>query len=124
MKKIITFLSYIILVLYSNVLNSVEKKNLKIGLVAPLTGEYSELGNSILYSLQLALEEINDPKVFIIPRDGGFNDKQKLNSAIKEIKSQGANIIIGPINHEGFSTAKNHSDVIFISPSNNTPKFT
>ena len=124
MKKIITLLSYIILVLYSNVLNSEENRNLKIGLVAPLTGEYSELGNSILYSLQLALEEINDRKVFIIPRDGGFNDKQKLNSAIKEIKSQGANIIIGPISHEGFSTAKNHGDIIFISPSNITPKFT
>ncbi len=124
MKKIITFISYIILVLYSNVLNSEENRNLKIGLVAPLTGEYSELGNSILYSLQLALEEINDRKVFIIPRDGGFNDKQKLNSAIKEIKSQGANIIIGPISHEGFSTAKNHGDIIFISPSNITPKFT
>ena len=48
MKKIITFISYIILVLYSNVLNSEENRNLKIGLVAPLTGEYSELGNSIL----------------------------------------------------------------------------
>ena len=35
-------------------------KILKIGLLAPLTGEYAELGNSLLYSLQLALDEIND----------------------------------------------------------------
>ena len=48
-----------------------------------------DLGNSLLYSLQLALDEINDKNVFIIPRDTGFNDKEKLNEAIKEIKSQG-----------------------------------
>ena len=35
-------------------------KILKIGLLAPLSGEYKELGNSFLYSLQLALEELND----------------------------------------------------------------
>ena len=44
---------------------------LKIGLLAPLSGEYKELGNSILYSLQLALNEIDDKNVYIIPRDTG-----------------------------------------------------
>ena len=58
-------------------------KNLKIGLLAPLSGEYKELGNSLLFSLQLALEEIDDKNVFIIPRDSGFNDKKKLNTAFK-----------------------------------------
>ena len=43
-----------------------ENKNLKIGLLAPLTGEYAELGNSLLFSLQLALEEIDDKNVFIV----------------------------------------------------------
>ena len=32
--------------------------------VQPMTGTYSELGNSLLYSLQLALEEINDENSF------------------------------------------------------------
>ena len=68
----------------------------KIGLLAPLSGEYKSLGESLLYSLQLALEEIDDKNVIIIPRDSGFKDKDKLESAIKEIKSLGANIIIHP----------------------------
>ena len=55
-----------------------KKKILKIGLLTPLSGEYRELGNSFLYSLQLALEEINDSKVTIIPRDSGFNNKEKI----------------------------------------------
>ena len=48
-------------------------------MLAPLVGEYKELGISMLYSLQLALEEINDDNVFILPRDAGFNNKEKLN---------------------------------------------
>ena len=55
--------------------------------MAPLSGPYSEIGNSFLYSLQLALEEINDENVIIIPRDSGFNNKEKLNSAINEMRS-------------------------------------
>ena len=62
----------------SNVLSDENNKKLKIGLLAPLSGPYSEIGNSILNSLQLALEEINDKNVLIIPRDSGFNNKEKL----------------------------------------------
>ena len=56
--------------------------------MAPLSGPYSEIGNSLLYSLQLALEEINDENVIIIPRDSGFNNDEKLNLAINEMRAQ------------------------------------
>ena len=92
-------------------------------MLAPLTGEYKELGNSLLYSLQLALEEINDENILIIPRDTGFKDKKKLNTAIQEIISKGANVIIGPISNEDFIEVKKYSDVTFISPSNIRPEF-
>ena len=78
-KKIVIFLSYIILFFNSNLLSDENDKKLKIGLLAPLTGEYADLGKSLLYSLQLALDEINDNDVFIIPRDTGFRNKTKLN---------------------------------------------
>ena len=123
-KKIILSLIYIIFFFNSIVLSEENKKNLKIGLLAPLSGSYSELGNSILYSLQLALEEINNENVFIVPRDSGFNDKDKLNAAIQDIKSQGIKIVIGPITHEEFDEAKKYSDLVFISPSNIDPEFT
>ena len=68
-KKVVIILSYIILVFNSNVLSDENEKILKVGLAAPLTGEYAELGKSLLYSLQLALDEIKDNNVFVIPRD-------------------------------------------------------
>ena len=125
MKKIIVILlSYIILFSNSNLLSNEKNKRLKIGLLAPLTGEYKELGKSLLYSLQLALEEINDNNVFIIPRDAGFKNKTKLNSAIQEIRDQGANIIIGPLSNDEFDEVKKYNDIIFLSPSNIAPEFT
>ena len=122
-KKLIIFLSYIIIFFNSNLLSNENKQILKIGLLAPLSGEYKELGNSLLYSLQLALDEIDDKSVFIIPRDSGFNNKEKIENAIRDIRSQGANIIIGPINYEDFKNVKKFSDIIFISPSNINPEF-
>ena len=122
-KKFIIFLSYIIIFFNSNLFSNENKQILKVGLLAPLSGEYKELGNSLLYSLQLALDEIDDKSVFIIPRDSGFNNKEKIEDAIKDIRSQGANIIIGPINYEDFKNVKKFNDTIFISPSNIYPEF-
>ena len=122
-KKFIIFLSYIIIFFNSNLFSNENKQILKVGLLAPLSGEYKELGNSLLYSLQLALDEIDDKSVFIIPRDSGFNNKEKIEDAIKDIRSQGANIIIGPINYEDFKNVKKFNDIIFISPSNIYPEF-
>ena len=61
-----------------------------MGLPVPLSGDYKDLGNSFLYSLQLALDEIDDKNIIIIPRDSGINNKKKLNQAIQEIRSEGA----------------------------------
>tara|TARA_B100001093_G_scaffold509049_1_gene572352 strand:- start:13 stop:1167 length:1155 start_codon:yes stop_codon:yes gene_type:complete len=122
-KKLLLILSYIIIFFNSNVSSSENNNFLKIGLLAPLSGEYRELGVSLLYSLQLALNEINDKKVLIIPRDTGSNDPKKLDDAINEIKSEGANVIIGPINNEDFSKVKKFNKIVFVSLSNINPKF-
>ena len=122
-KKIFTIITYLLIFFNSNLFSNENNNVLKIGLLAPLTGEYEALGKSLLYSLQLALEEIDDKNVLIIPRDSGFNDTKKLNNAVKEIKSQGANIIIGPINYEDFNEVKKFTDIVFISLSNINPEF-
>ncbi len=122
-NKFIIIISYLLIFFNSNLLSNENNNTLKIGLLAPLSGEYKSLGNSLLYSLQLALDEIGDKNVSIIPRDSGSNDKEKLNSAIKEIRSEGANVIIGPINNDDFDEVKKYNDLIFISPSNINPEF-
>ena len=122
-KKFVTIVSYL-LIFFNSILLSNENNNaLKIGLLAPLSGEYKELGNSLLYSLQLALDEIDDKNVYIIPQDSGSNNKKKLNDAVKEIRSKNVNIVIGPINNEDFEEVKKFNDIVFISPSNIDPEF-
>jgi ABC-type branched-subunit amino acid transport system substrate-binding protein len=123
--KIKFFLSifYIIFLFNSNLFSEENKRTLKVGLLAPLSGPYSEIGNSLLLSLQLALEEINDKNVHIIPKDSGFNNSEKITSAINEMKSKGVKIIIGPIAHEDFDEVRKYNDLVFISPSNISPKF-
>ena len=124
MKTIfITIISYILIFFNSNLLSDENNNTLKIGLLAPFSGEYKDLGDSLLYSLQLALDEINDKKVYVIPRDTGSNDKEKLIRAVEEIRSEGANIIIGPIDNNDFNEVKSFNDLIFISPSNINPDF-
>ena len=123
-NTIIIILSYIIVFFNSNLFSNENSQTLKVGLLAPLSGKYKDLGDSLLFSLQLALEEIGDKKVFIVPRDSGFEDKKKLNDAVEDLRSQGINIIIGPTNNNEFNEIKKYNDMIFISPSNITPEFT
>ncbi len=122
-NKFFIILTYILIFFNSNLLCNDNKNILKVGLLAPFSGEYKELGDSLLYSLQLALSEINDKNVQIIPRDSGSDNKEKLNLAIQDIKSQGASVVIGPINNEDFKEVKKYNDMVFISPSNKDPEF-
>ena len=123
-SKFFLLLFYILFVFNSNLLSSENSKTIKVGLLAPLSGPFDEIGNSLLYSLQLALEEINDKNLIVVPKDSGFNDEKKINSAIKELKDSGVKVIIGPLTFEEFNQAKKYSDLIFISPSNINPEFT
>ncbi|MDC0418522.1 ABC transporter substrate-binding protein [Pelagibacteraceae bacterium] len=121
-KIIITFLSYIFILFNCNLAADEADGKLRIGLLAPFTGEYKSLGESLLLSTQLALAEINDKNIVIIPRDSGTNDKKKLNLAIREIIKYGAKIIIGPMDSSSFEELEKYRDTIFISLSNKEPK--
>jgi len=121
-KNIITFLSYIFLLLNGNLAAGENDEKLRVGLLAPFSGEYKNLGESLLLSTQLALNEIDNENIIIIPRDSGSNDKAKLNKAIKEIIENGAKIIIGPMTSSFFEDLRKYNDTIFISLSNKDPK--
>ena len=122
-NKILLIIFYILFLLNSNLFANENDKTLKVGLLAPLSGPYANVGNSLLYSLQLALEEINDKNVIIVPRDSGYKNTDKLSSAVEDLRSQKVRVIIGPIAHEDFDKLKKYNDLIFISPSNINPKF-
>ena len=77
-KIIIIFLSYISIFTNINLFSAEVDNKLKVGLLAPFSGEYKNLGNSLLLSTQLALNEINDQNIIIVPRDTGSNNKVQL----------------------------------------------
>ena len=121
-KTIVTFLFYVFLLFNNNLFANENGKKLKVGLLAPFSGEYKNLGESLLLSTQLALNEIDNKNIIIIPRDSGSNNNEKLNASIKEIINNGAKIIIGPMSSSSVTELKKYNDTIFISLSNKEPK--
>ena len=121
-KIIITFLSYILLLFNTSLIAYENDGKLRVGLLPPFSGKYKSLGESLLLSTQLALDEIDNDNIIIIPRDSGSNDKEKLNIAIKEIINSGAKIVIGPMTSSSFDEVKKYKNTIFISLSNKEPK--
>ena len=119
MKKIyIIFFSYEFIFLNNNVIAEEKENFLKVGLLAPFSGEYRELGNSLLLSTQLALNEIGDKNIIIVPRDSGSNNSLLLNRSIGEMIEQNIKVVIGPISKEDFKEVSKYKDMVFISPSN------
>ena len=76
--------------------NTSANSKVKIGLVVPLSGENKELGESILKSVRLAINDIDDNKIIIVPKDNRGSANQTLQVS-KELYDEGVKIIIGPI---------------------------
>ena len=121
LKKII-IITYILLFNNFNSFADENQKSLKVGLLAPFSGEYKDMGQSIMLSLQMALKEINDDNIKIYPRDSGFNNPDKLIQSVESLKEENIKIVIGPISHEDFKNLSAYKNMIFISPSNINPK--
>ena len=90
---------------------------IRIGLVVPLSGEYSTIGDSIIKSTRLALNKINDEKFEIVPGDTKANPIDAL-KASKTLYDQGIKIIIGPVFNESTKYLDELNDVTFISLTN------
>ncbi len=90
---------------------------IRIGLVVPLSGEYSAIGDSIIKSTRLALNKINDEKFEIVPGDTKANPIDALKVS-KKLYDQGIKIIIGPVFNESTKYLDELNDVTFISFTN------
>ena len=117
MKYLIKFYTILIcLVIFS--FNSSAEDKIKIGLVIPLSGENKELGESVLNSVRLAINDINDNKIVIVPKDNQ-NDPDKTLKVSEELYNEGIKIVIGPIFEK--NTVKLdilNEDLIFLSFTN------
>tara|TARA_Y100001935_G_C17268440_1_gene490467 strand:+ start:159 stop:1310 length:1152 start_codon:yes stop_codon:yes gene_type:complete len=112
--KICTILTFLII---SNV-NSIANEKIKIGLLIPLSGEYKELGESVLKSVRLAINDINDERILIIAKDNK-NDPIQTLEASKQLYNDGIKIVIGPIfKRNTVELNKLNNDLIFLSFTN------
>jgi|TARA_B110000438_G_C15787650_1_gene639180 hypothetical protein len=124
MKKILIYsiLTYLLFTINSNAINSSsDAKDLKIGILLPLSGPFQEIGQSLLKAIQLALFDIGNKKVKIYPKDSRGNP---LNSylAAKEFEEMGIKIVIGPVFFESLERLNEIKNITFISLTNKTQK--
>ena len=99
-------------------------ESIKIGLLAPFTGEYSEIGRSIIQSARMGINKIDDQKILILPRDTNADNKQTLKK-VEELYAEGVKIFIGPVFNKNLKGLNKFEDAIFLSLTNkiiNNPK--
>jgi hypothetical protein len=117
MKTFIKFVIISTLSLSTFFQNSFSNEKIKIGLIVPLSGIHSQLGNSIIKSVRLAVNKINDDRIEIIPKDTKSNPINTLRSS-KELYEQGVRIVIGPVFNESSKYLDELKDMTFISLTN------
>jgi ABC-type branched-subunit amino acid transport system substrate-binding protein len=120
MSKFIKIIFLVILnfsLLFSFSTKASEK--IKIGLMVPLTGSNKELGQSIMKAVRLAVKDINNDLLEIIPKDTASKASKSLKSAF-ELKQMGVKIVIGPVFYESISYLDEIKDITFLSLTNKT----
>ena len=93
------------------------KEKIKIGLIVPLSGENSAIGEKIIKSIRMAINKIDDEKIEILPRDTKSNPINALKVS-KELYQEGVRIILGPVFNESNKYLDDLEDVTFISFTN------
>ncbi len=124
MRKLYIIILKVFLIIVFSHLKAISDEKIKIGLIIPLSGEYSYIGNSILKSTRIALNKINDDRITIIPKDTKANPIDALKVS-NELYNKGVKIIIGPVFNESNKYLDELNEVIFLSFTNkirNNPK--
>ena len=124
MKTLIKAIIIFIVILFCANNKIYANELIRIGVVVPLSGEYKEIGESILKSIRLALNKIDDSKIIVIPKDTENNPETTLKIS-RELSSKGIKIILGPVFNKNVLYLNELKDVTFISFTNkviNNPK--
>tara|TARA_B110000971_G_scaffold176495_1_gene181989 strand:- start:1093 stop:2244 length:1152 start_codon:yes stop_codon:yes gene_type:complete len=117
MNKIIKIILLLILTVSIPLESVSSEEKIKIGLLVPLTGKNSEIGQSIIKSARLAINQINNSSIEIIPKDTASNPERTLRSA-KELSELGVKIVIGPVFNKNLIYLDELSGLIFLSLTN------
>ena len=97
------------------------QEEIKIGLLIPLSGKQSNIGKSIIKSVRLAINKIDNPNIQIFPKDTE-NDPIKTLEAAKELGLEGVKVVIGPIFNNNLIYLDELKEMIFLSLTNKNIK--
>ena len=117
--KIILFLAFGFLITPVALLAN---EKIRIGLLVPLTGKNSEIGQSIIKSTRLAINTINNASIEIIPKDTQSNPEVTL-AAAKELANSGIKIVVGPVFNESLIYLGELSELTFLALTNKNDNF-
>ena len=117
MKIFIQFILFIFVSLFFDIQKSFSEEKIKIGLLIPLSGEYKEIGQSILNATRLAINKIDNPQIEILPRDTKSNPETTLKVS-KELYDVGVRVIIGPVFNKNLIYLDELKEIIFLSLTN------
>ena len=117
MKILIKFILFLIFVSCFGQ-NCFSNEKIKIGLVVPLSGEFKEIGQSILNSARLAVNKINNKNFVIMPRDSKSDPIETLKVSKDLNLKHGVEIIVGPIFKESTELLNQVSNITFFSFTN------
>ena len=97
---------------------------IKIGLLAPFSGEFRNIGKSVFSSARIALNKINNENINILPRDTKGNNIETLKQ-VESLYNKGVRIFIGPVFNKNLKGLDKFKDAYFLSLTNkilNNPK--
>ena len=119
--SILFILTYLLFTINGNTVNQnlENEQDLKIGVLLPLSGKFEGIGQSFLKAIQLALYDISNKNIRIIPKDSKGNALDSYLSA-KEFEEQGIKIVIGPIFYESIERLNELNNITFIALTNKT----
>jgi len=117
--KIILFVPFVIILSLKDIWAN---EKIKIGLLVPLTGKDSEIGQSIVKSTRLAINKINNSIIEIIPKDTKSDPTKTLQSA-KELSDLGVKIVIGPVYNANLVYLSELKNITFLSLTNKNKNF-
>ena len=96
-----------------------DNKILKIGVLVPLSGEFKEIGKSILKAIQLSVYDLGKKNIKIYPKDSKNNADDSFLAA-KEFENLGVEVVIGPIFYDNLKELNQIKNITFISLTNKT----
>ena len=119
-------IKYFLIIFFLIIIPKVAQGNneIKIGLLAPFSGEYEDIGKSVFSSARMALNKINDETINILPRDTKGENKETL-LQVEKLYVQGVRIFIGPVFNKNLKGLEKFKDAYFLSFTNkvlNNPK--